>query len=145
MCSNAECSWQGVDNFGRWRRNWYVKNGFGYFEREEEYRDAAGVHRIRRTGYHGPNFHSLRHTQATVLIGGGADVKAVQDRLGHAQASTTLNVYAEAQKSKERATASMMSQLIRKSSRQAEEPEPPRTGKPRASLRTGRLPRRDDA
>ncbi len=112
VCSNTRCSWQGVDNFGRWRRQWYVKKGFGYYDHEEEYRDAAGVRRIRRTGYHGPNFHSLRHTQATVLIGNGADVKAVQDRLGHAQASTTLNIYAEAQKSKERATASMMSQLI---------------------------------
>ncbi len=113
VCSNARCSWQGVDNFGRWRRNWYVKHDFGYYEHEEEYTDAAGIKRIRRTGYHGPNFHSLRHTQATVLIGSGADVKAVQDRLGHAQASTTLNIYAEAQRSKERATASMMSQLIR--------------------------------
>lgn len=112
ICSNKRCSWQGVDNFGRWRRNWYVKYGFGYFEHEEDYFDAAGVHRVRRTGYHGPNFHSLRHTQATVLIGAGADVKAVQDRLGHAQASTTLNIYAEAQRSKERTTASMMSKLI---------------------------------
>lgn len=112
VCSNARCSWQGVDNFGRWRRLWYAKHDFGYFEHEEEYLDAAGIKRIRRTGYHGPNFHSLRHTQATVLIGGGADVKAVQDRLGHAQASTTLNIYAEAQKSKERTTASMMSKLV---------------------------------
>ena len=121
VCSNARCSWQGVDNFGRWRRNWYVKNDFGYFEHEEAYTDAAGVHRIRRTGYHGPNFHSLRHTQATVLIGGGADVKAVQDRLGHAQASTTLNIYAEAQRSKERVTASMMSRLISQKTREGDE------------------------
>lgn len=51
------------------------------FEHEEAYTDAAYVRRIRRTGYHGANFHLLCHTQATVLIGGGADVKAVQDRL----------------------------------------------------------------
>lgn len=114
VCSNAKCSWQGVDNFGRWRRNFYVKHDFGYYEHEETYRDAAGIKRIKKTGYHGPNFHSLRHTQATVLIGSGADVKSVQDRLGHAQASTTLNIYAEAQKSKERTTASLMSQLIAK-------------------------------
>lgn len=112
---------QGVDNFGRWRRNWYVKNDFGYFEHEEAYTGAAGVHRIRRTGYHGPNFHSLRHTQATVLIGGGADVKAVQDRLGHAQASTALSIYAEAQRSKERVTASMMSRLISQKTRESDE------------------------
>ena len=112
VVSNTRCSWQGPDNFGRWRRNWFVEHDFAYYEHEESYIDAAGKRRIRRTGYHGPTFHSLRHTQATVLIGAGADVKAVQDRLGHAEASTTLNIYAEAMRSKERTTASLMSQLV---------------------------------
>lgn len=38
--------------------------------------------------------HDLRHTAATVAIASGADVKSVQDMLGHATASFTLNVYA---------------------------------------------------
>ena len=38
--------------------------------------------------------HDLRHTAATVAIASGADVKSVQDLLGHATASFTLNVYA---------------------------------------------------
>lgn len=38
--------------------------------------------------------HDLRHTCATVAIASGADVKSVQDLLGHATASFTLNVYA---------------------------------------------------
>ena len=37
--------------------------------------------------------HDLRHTAATVAIASGADVKSVQDLLGHATASFTLNVY----------------------------------------------------
>lgn len=37
--------------------------------------------------------HDLRHTAATVAIASGADIKSVQDMLGHATASFTLNVY----------------------------------------------------
>ena len=37
--------------------------------------------------------HDLRHTCASLLIQGGVDVRSVQDVLGHADASTTLNFY----------------------------------------------------
>jgi integrase len=37
--------------------------------------------------------HSLRHTFASVLIRGGADIKTVQALLGHGSAHTTLNIY----------------------------------------------------
>ncbi len=40
------------------------------------------------------HFHDLRHYFASLLISGGADVKVVQRRLRHANATTTLNVYA---------------------------------------------------
>lgn len=39
------------------------------------------------------NFHSLRHTHATILIENGADIKDVQERLGHAQLRTTMDTY----------------------------------------------------
>lgn len=38
--------------------------------------------------------HDLRHTAATVMIASGADIKSVQDFMGHATASFILNVYA---------------------------------------------------
>ncbi len=39
--------------------------------------------------------HGLRHTAATLLIGHGVDIRTVSGRLGHANTSTTLNIYAE--------------------------------------------------
>ena len=40
--------------------------------------------------------HGLRHTSATLLLSEGTDVVTVAKRLGHAKASTTLDIYAHA-------------------------------------------------
>lgn len=38
-------------------------------------------------------YHSLRHTHATMLIESGANIKSVQKRLGHEKIETTLRTY----------------------------------------------------
>lgn len=40
--------------------------------------------------------HSLRHTNASLLIAQGVDVRTVAGLLGHSQPSTTLDIYAHA-------------------------------------------------
>jgi integrase len=39
-------------------------------------------------------FHDIRHTHATQLLALGVNVKAVSERLGHADVATTLRTYA---------------------------------------------------
>ncbi len=39
-------------------------------------------------------FHDLRHTQASLMLYAGVDLKIIQERLGHADFSTTANMYA---------------------------------------------------
>ncbi len=52
--------------------------------------------------------HSLRHTNASLLIAYDTDVATVSGRLGHADASTTLKIYTHQFKSRDKAVASML-------------------------------------
>ena len=52
------------------------------------------VCRVCRNELHIPlNYHSLRHTHATMLIEAGAPIKDVQRRLGHTNVQTTIDRY----------------------------------------------------
>lgn len=49
---------------------------------------------VRETGISSAfHFHSLRHTHATFLLEDGVSIKAVQERLGHSRAATTMDNY----------------------------------------------------
>ena len=48
---------------------------------------------VKRAGANGAGMHDLRHFYASVLIAAGRSPKEVAERLGHADASLTLNVY----------------------------------------------------
>lgn len=48
---------------------------------------------MKRSGLPDMSPHDLRHSCGTLLLNSGADVKSVQEILGHADAQTTLNFY----------------------------------------------------
>lgn len=54
------------------------------------------------------HFHSLRHSNATLLIADHVPVSAVSGRLGHANISTTLNIYTSAIQSADAAAANSL-------------------------------------
>lgn len=61
------------------------------------------------------NFHSLRHTHATMLLENGASIKSVQERLGHANVSITLDIYNHLTKKQEDEAVSIFEQIAKTS------------------------------
>ena len=59
-------------------------------------------------------FHGLRHTSATLMIASQQDIKTISHRLGHAQSSTTLNIYTHALQEGDRRAAAALESLIHK-------------------------------
>ena len=51
---------------------------------------------VKEYGLRPITLYGLRHTAATIMIAQGLNVRDVAARLGHAQTSTTLNIYAHA-------------------------------------------------
>lgn len=58
------------------------------------------------------HFHSLRHTNASLLISAHTPITTVSGRLGHAQTSTTLNIYASAIQSADAAAADALESIF---------------------------------
>ena len=58
------------------------------------------------------NVHSLRHTAASLMIAGGADVATVSGLLGHSQVSTTLDIYTHAFDDKKKAASAVLQESL---------------------------------
>ena len=56
--------------------------------------------------------HSLRHTNATLMIATGADIRSVSGRLGHSNTSTTLNIYSHFIESRNREIADKLQEML---------------------------------
>jgi integrase len=67
---------------------------------------SAGVRQIR--------FHDTRHTNASLLIANGVDVKTVSSRLGHSTANITLDIYAKFMREADERAAGVMANIMAK-------------------------------
>ncbi|MDE6907928.1 MAG: site-specific integrase [Lachnospiraceae bacterium] len=56
--------------------------------------------------------HGLRHTSATLLISQNVDIRTVSGRLGHAQTSTTMNIYSHQLQSMDEKAAGTLETLL---------------------------------
>jgi integrase len=81
-------------NYSAWRRT-----------RWREACAAAGVPGLR--------FHDLRSVAASAMVAAGVDVKTAQRRLGHANVTLTLQVYARATADADRRAAELMGECFR--------------------------------
>ena len=89
VCSSDVGTMIRVDNFEHWWAGWRKKHGFM-----------------------GLKYHELRHTQATMLLSNGVDIKTVQTRLGHANPTITLSWYAHAIPENDHDAAQMLGNIL---------------------------------
>ena len=57
--------------------------------------------------------HSFRHTHTSLLIEAGVGIKEIQQRLGHTDIETTMNIYAHMTKNMEEKASQKFSELMK--------------------------------
>ncbi|OEG15772.1 hypothetical protein BCR25_18670 [Enterococcus termitis] len=56
--------------------------------------------------------HGFRYTHCSLLFEAGATIKEVQDRLGHSDVQTTMNIYTHVSKEKKDYTARLFANYV---------------------------------
>lgn len=74
----------------KWRSGKYIHPMY-YTNKLKKVLAAANINKNIR-------FHNLRHTNATLLPQQGVDFKVIQNRLGHSDIGTTINIYSHVNK-----------------------------------------------
>lgn len=106
--------WQG-DNYIFIQDNgsqMYPSTPYGVFQKVIKRYNATlppGGHALPKIPLHG-----LRHTSATLLISQNIDVRTVSGRLGHAQTSTTMNIYSHQLQSVDKKAAAVLDDLLQR-------------------------------
>lgn len=69
--------------------------------------------KLNRAGLPNIRFHDLRHTAATLMLQQGIHPKIVQERLGHADISITLNIYSHVLPSMQEEAAEKVDEVLK--------------------------------
>ena len=67
---------------------------------------------VKRTGLEGIRLHDARHSHASLMLKQGVHPKIVQERLGHATISTTLDLYSHVSPGLQQAAAESFDKLL---------------------------------
>jgi integrase len=85
---------------GRDKKPLYCNDGYVFANKIGEHLTQSGVEnawrKIRSIAGSKAKLHGLRHAHASALISAGVPITKVAERLGHADVSTTMRVYAHA-------------------------------------------------
>lgn len=73
------------------------------------------LNRIYKNNKHLPRItiHGFRHTHASLLFAAGASIKDVQDRLGHSDIKTTMNIYTHVTNEAKEKTADLFQEYMK--------------------------------
>lgn len=91
---------------------WVFRNSEGGPMRKDNFMHRQFRPLIKSAGLKHVRFQDLRHTSATLGLAAGAHIKVVQERLGHASAKTTLDIYAKAVPTLQRESAARMDSIL---------------------------------
>ena len=67
---------------------------------------------ITAVGYPDTRFHDLRHSYAVASLASGADIKSIQDSLGHHSAAFTLDTYAHSTEQMKKDSANKLESFV---------------------------------
>ncbi|MBQ8935354.1 MAG: site-specific integrase [Oscillospiraceae bacterium] len=84
----------------------------GCFESSSTVSIACRTASKKIPGLEGFHFHQLRHTFTSNLLSNGAAPKDVQELLGHADVSTTMNIYAHSTREAKRSSARLLDKVV---------------------------------
>lgn len=127
VCTNESGNQVRPDLLRRWWTRWCVHHGFAVWRDDEgneirydddgwpvdsEGRKFSRMNKKPSLHYDGLKFHELRHTQATILIAAGVDVKTVQARGGWASPKVPMEIYAHAVRDKDGEAADVFERAV---------------------------------
>lgn len=72
----------------------------------------AWIKLTRRCGLDGIRLHDARHSHATLMLKNGTSPKVIQERLGHSNFSTTMNLYAHVSPGMQKEAANRFDDMV---------------------------------